>query len=325
MEVNPRNNNNEVVLIDIFDIKPSNPPSIDLDNVFRQFDIKINEPTITVKDDDLIMKDYENIFIKKTKKNDKKLNDNKPITNNKTEESNVGNPSKPSNKPTTNNKTEESNVGNPTKSSNKPISDNKQPLNLLDMMKPTNNKQPLNLLDIMKPTNNTLNNNQSLNLLDSMKPTNNTLNNKQSLNLLDSMKPIGNERQQLNNNNDSNNNNNNNNNNHNNNNDNHNNNTNHNNGKKNSKYDNINNGNNNNQKNIVRVDIIIVPYESLPTALLHFTGSADFNQKIRLYAKKLCYMLNEYGLFKGTKRIMVNSEKDVFDKLMLKYVPPNER
>ena len=178
MEVNPRNNNNEVVLIDIFDIKPSNPPSIDLDNVFRQFDIKINEPTITVKDDDLIMKDYENIFIKKTKKNDKKLNDNKPITNNKTEESNVGNPSKPSNKPTTNNKTEESNVGNPTKSSNKPISDNKQPLNLLDMMKPTNNKQPLNLLDIMKPTNNTLNNNQSLNLLDSMKPTNNTLNNK---------------------------------------------------------------------------------------------------------------------------------------------------
>ena len=80
-----------------------------------------------------------------------------------------------------------------------------------------------------------------------------------------------------------------------------------------------------NDKNVVRVDIIIVPYESLPTALLHFTGSADFNQKIRLYAKKLGYMLNEYGLFKGKKRIMVDSEKDVFDKLNLKYIPPNER
>jgi DNA polymerase/3'-5' exonuclease PolX len=79
------------------------------------------------------------------------------------------------------------------------------------------------------------------------------------------------------------------------------------------------------EKPFVRCDIITVPYDSLPTALLHFTGSATFNQKIRLHAKKLGFVLNEYGLFKGKKRVLVVSEADVFDKLLLRYIPPNLR
>lgn len=78
-------------------------------------------------------------------------------------------------------------------------------------------------------------------------------------------------------------------------------------------------------KPFVRCDIIVVPFDSLPTALLHFTGSATFNQKIRLHAKKLGYVLNEYGLFKNKKRISVESEEDVFEKLLLRYVSPSKR
>ena len=81
MEVNPQNIDNEVVLIDMFDVIPSNPPPIDLDNVFRQFDIKpIVQP---IKDDDVINKEYENLFVKKNKKvvDDKKIKDNNKINN----------------------------------------------------------------------------------------------------------------------------------------------------------------------------------------------------------------------------------------------------
>ena len=80
-----------------------------------------------------------------------------------------------------------------------------------------------------------------------------------------------------------------------------------------------------NKNNIVRVDIIVVPENSWYSALLHFTGSAIFNQKIRLYAKKLGYVLNEYGLFKNKKKITINSEKDIFDILLLQYINPEKR
>lgn len=81
---------------------------------------------------------------------------------------------------------------------------------------------------------------------------------------------------------------------------------------------------------VIRLDIIIVPIQYFYSALLHFTGSGDFNQKLRLHAKSLGYKLSEYGLInidKSGKEIIIptNSEQDIFEALLLKYVPPEKR
>jgi DNA polymerase/3'-5' exonuclease PolX len=80
---------------------------------------------------------------------------------------------------------------------------------------------------------------------------------------------------------------------------------------------------------VIRVDIIIVPTNSFFTALLHFTGSGEFNQKLRIHAKNLDMKLSEYGLFKYINKkyvpIKIESEEDIFNNLLLKYLPPNKR
>jgi DNA polymerase/3'-5' exonuclease PolX len=82
--------------------------------------------------------------------------------------------------------------------------------------------------------------------------------------------------------------------------------------------------------NVVRLDIIIIPIQFFYSALMHFTGSKDFNQKMRLHARSLGYKLSEYGLIKidkyGKKNYLItNSEQDIFNNLLLKYIPPNKR
>ena len=81
---------------------------------------------------------------------------------------------------------------------------------------------------------------------------------------------------------------------------------------------------------VIRVDFIIVPSDDFYTALLHFTGSGEFNQKLRAQAKAMDMKLSEYGLFKKEtsgkfKKIIIHSENDVFKELLLKYIPPNKR
>ncbi len=83
------------------------------------------------------------------------------------------------------------------------------------------------------------------------------------------------------------------------------------------------------KKSVIRLDIIIVPYSSYFTALMHFTGSAVFNQKMRLHAKSLNMKLSEYGLYKHINnkdvRVNIHSEQDIFNALLLKYIPPEKR
>lgn len=74
-----------------------------------------------------------------------------------------------------------------------------------------------------------------------------------------------------------------------------------------------------------RLDIRIIDYDSYYPALLYFTGSDDNNKKMRKEAIKLNMKLNEYGLFKDNEKLKVNSEKDIFDYLNLKYLEPFER
>jgi len=65
--------------------------------------------------------------------------------------------------------------------------------------------------------------------------------------------------------------------------------------------------------------------------LLHFTGSAGSNMKLRTVAKKKGYMLNQYGVYAlnedGSTRecIAGATEESVFEVLGLAFVPPERR
>jgi DNA polymerase/3'-5' exonuclease PolX len=88
-----------------------------------------------------------------------------------------------------------------------------------------------------------------------------------------------------------------------------------------------------NRKPVRRIDIRFVPKRSYYPALLYFTGSYQLNQDMRQIAKSQGYKLNEYGLYKliekdgktTEKFIKVKSEKNIFDKLGMDYVNPEER
>jgi len=76
-----------------------------------------------------------------------------------------------------------------------------------------------------------------------------------------------------------------------------------------------------------RIDIRLIPVESYWTAIMYFTGSAQFNEDIRKMAKARGYKLNEYELVNvktGNKELIL-SEQDIFDKLDIKYVEPRDR
>ena len=75
-----------------------------------------------------------------------------------------------------------------------------------------------------------------------------------------------------------------------------------------------------------RIDIRFIPQESYYTAVLYFTGSGEFNRRMRGVALSMGYTLNEYRLLneKG-KPMKVESEEDVFNYLNMEYLPPNVR
>lgn len=72
-------------------------------------------------------------------------------------------------------------------------------------------------------------------------------------------------------------------------------------------------------------DLRVVDKSSFGAALLYFTGSKEFNIWCRQVAMKQGLKLSEYGLFKGKKMIAGRTEKEVFKKLGIKYIPPESR
>lgn len=75
-----------------------------------------------------------------------------------------------------------------------------------------------------------------------------------------------------------------------------------------------------------RIDIRFVPYESYPSAILYFTGSRDFNRKMRMVANSMNYTLNEYGLFdENDQMIRISEERDIFEALGMEYLSPELR
>jgi len=76
---------------------------------------------------------------------------------------------------------------------------------------------------------------------------------------------------------------------------------------------------------IGRIDIRYIPVNSYYSALLYFTGGKEFNQNMRLIAKNKGFRLNEYGLYKGSKAFVINSEKELFDLIGMTYIQPELR
>lgn len=75
----------------------------------------------------------------------------------------------------------------------------------------------------------------------------------------------------------------------------------------------------------MQVDLRVVPPESFGAALVYFTGSKDHNVALRSLAIGKDLKLNEYGLFRGEKRIAGAAEKDVYKALGLPFIPPELR
>jgi len=77
-----------------------------------------------------------------------------------------------------------------------------------------------------------------------------------------------------------------------------------------------------------RIDFLVCSPETYPYALLYFTGSVDFNRRMRLHALKQGWKLNEYGLFNKDGIFMntiARTEKEIFAFLNLPYVEPKNR
>lgn len=76
---------------------------------------------------------------------------------------------------------------------------------------------------------------------------------------------------------------------------------------------------------IRRIDIRFITYDSYYSALLYFTGSGELNKKMRQIAKEKGYKLSEYGLFNKDTMVHITSERDIFKKLSMEYLPPRLR
>jgi DNA polymerase (family X) len=78
-------------------------------------------------------------------------------------------------------------------------------------------------------------------------------------------------------------------------------------------------------KSGIQVDLRVVPRESYGAALHYFTGSKAHNIAIRRLAQARGLKLNEYGIFRGNKRVSGDTEESVFATVRLPYIPPELR
>ncbi|MGB8326229.1 MAG: DNA polymerase/3'-5' exonuclease PolX [Steroidobacteraceae bacterium] len=78
-------------------------------------------------------------------------------------------------------------------------------------------------------------------------------------------------------------------------------------------------------RNGLQFDVRVVPAESYGAALYYFTGSRDHSIRIRRRAQEHGYKLNEYGLFRGRKRVAGATEEELLAALGLPWIPAELR
>lgn len=75
----------------------------------------------------------------------------------------------------------------------------------------------------------------------------------------------------------------------------------------------------------LHADLRVVPQVSFGAALCYFTGSKAHNIAVRRIGVAKGCKVNEYGVFKGGKRVAGRTEQDVYAKLGLAYIEPEMR
>jgi DNA polymerase (family 10) len=78
-------------------------------------------------------------------------------------------------------------------------------------------------------------------------------------------------------------------------------------------------------KSGLQVDVRAVPPESYGAALQYFTGSKAHNISLRRIAQDQGLKLNEYGVFRGARRLAGDSEESVYRALGLPWIAPELR
>ena len=74
-----------------------------------------------------------------------------------------------------------------------------------------------------------------------------------------------------------------------------------------------------------QVDLRVVAAESLGAALYYFTGSKAHNIAVRRMAQEQGLKINEYGVFRGTRRVGGRTEREVAKAVGLPLIPPELR
>ncbi len=75
----------------------------------------------------------------------------------------------------------------------------------------------------------------------------------------------------------------------------------------------------------LQVDVRVVDKQSFGAALYYFTGSKAHNIEVRKLARQRGLKINEYGVFKGRRRVAGDTEASVFRAVGLPYIPPELR
>jgi DNA polymerase (family 10) len=75
----------------------------------------------------------------------------------------------------------------------------------------------------------------------------------------------------------------------------------------------------------LQVDLRVVADASYGAALHYFTGSKEHNIAIRNMGVKKKLKINEYGVFRGKKRIAGHTEEEVYKQVGLPYIEPEMR
>jgi DNA polymerase (family 10) len=75
----------------------------------------------------------------------------------------------------------------------------------------------------------------------------------------------------------------------------------------------------------IQVDLRVLADESYGAAMHYFTGSKAHNVAVRQIAQKKKLKINEYGVFKGNKRVAGKTEEEVFEQVGLPYIEPELR
>ncbi len=75
----------------------------------------------------------------------------------------------------------------------------------------------------------------------------------------------------------------------------------------------------------IQVDVRAVVPESFGAALQYFTGSKKHNTHLRAIAHQHGLKINEYGVFRGAKRLPGTEEEDVYRQVGMPPIPPEMR